>query len=161
MGAWQIAERHHLHKPIVEQPQYNLLHRERVEQEYARLYEDIGLGLTVWSPLASGALTGKYLDGIPKGSRASYSFMSYLLPEIEDPKRKEKIRKFVTFAKELQVTPASLAIAWCSHNPHVSTVITGASNLNQLHENMKALDVYPKLDQQILTALDGIFSSFD
>jgi voltage-dependent potassium channel beta subunit len=160
MGAWQIAERHHLHKPIVEQPQYNLLHRERVEQEYARLYEDIGLGLTVWSPLASGALTGKYLDGIPKGSRASYSFMSYLLPEIEDPKRKEKIRKFVTFAKELQVTPASLAIAWCSHNPHVSTVITGASNLNQLHENMKALDVYPKLDQQILAALDGIFSSF-
>jgi len=158
MGAWQIAERHHLHKPIVEQPEYNLLRRERVEREYARLYEDIGLGLTIWSPLASGALTGKYLDGIPKGTRASFASMSYLLPEIEDQKRKEKIRKFVTFAKDLQVTPAQLAIAWCSKNPNVSTVITGASNINQLHENMKALEVYSKLDQPLLADLDSIFS---
>jgi voltage-dependent potassium channel beta subunit len=158
MGAWQIADRHHLHKPIVEQPQYNLLHRERVEVEYARLYEDLGLGLTTWSPLASGALTGKYLKEIPKDSRLAQPSMSYLLPEIQDENRKKKIEKFVGLAREFGYSPAQLAIAWCSKNPHVSTVITGASRVEQVHENLRSIEVYKKLDQPIVNQLNLIFS---
>jgi voltage-dependent potassium channel beta subunit len=156
-AAWQIAERHHLHKPVVEQPQYNLFHRKRVESEYARLYEDIGLGLTTWSPLASGLLTGKYLNGIPEGSRASMPSMKWFAAMAQDPERQNAVKEFLAIAKDFGCTPAQLAIAWCSNNPNVSTVITGASRVEQLHENMKALEVIPKLTPDIVARLDGVF----
>lgn len=156
-AAWGIAERHHLHKPVVEQPQYNLFTREKVEKEFARLYEDIGLGLTTWSPLASGVLTGKYLQGIPNGSRASMKNMNWIADEARDENKKTAVREMLPIAKELGCTPAQLAIAWCSKNPHVSTVITGASRVEQVHENMKALEVVGKLTPEVMEHLNGIF----
>lgn len=156
-AAWNIADKHHLHKPVVEQPQYNLFHRTRVEKEYARLYEDIGLGLTIWSPLASGILTGKYLDGIPEGSRGAMKGLSFVTDAIRDERRREAIQAFLPIAKDLGCTPAQLAIAWCAKNPHVSTVITGASRAEQVVENMKALEVMPKLTPVLMEKLDRIF----
>jgi voltage-dependent potassium channel beta subunit len=156
--AWMTADRHHLHKPIVEQPQYNLFHRERVEKEYSRLYDEIGLGLTIWSPLASGALTGKYLQGIPAGSRASLGGMPWIAEGLQDQKKQAQTKKFVGLAKEMNCTPAQLAIAWCSANPRVSSVITGASRVDQLHENMKALPVVARLGKSELKAIDEIFA---
>ncbi len=156
-GAYEIAERHHLHKPVVEQPQYNLFHRHKVEIEYRRLYEDIGLGLTIWSPLASGVLTGKYLKDIPKDSRLAMSSMSWLAEDALNEKKKRQTEQFVKIAKDLGVTPAALAIAWCTRNPHVSTVITGASKIEQIHDNMKALEVLPKITNDVAKSLDPIF----
>lgn len=156
-AAWEIAERHHLHKPVVEQPQYNLFHRQKVEKEFARLYEDIGLGLTVWSPLASGLLSGKYAKGIPEGSRASFKSMSWVADLARDEHRQQAIQSFLPLAKELGCTPAQLAIAWCAKNPRVSTVITGASRAEQVTENMKALEVLPKLTPEIMEKLHRIF----
>lgn len=156
-GAWDLAEKHHLHKPVVEQPQYNLFHRAKVEKEFARLYEDIGLGLTTWSPLASGILTGKYLDGIPEGSRAARAGMEWVADNAKDAFHNAALAKFLPLAKELGCTPAQLAIAWCSKNPRVSTVITGASKVEQLRENMKALQVLPKLTPQVMAHIDEIF----
>jgi voltage-dependent potassium channel beta subunit len=127
LQAWRIADRHHLHKPVMEQPQYHLLHRDRVEREYAPLYEEIGLGTTTWSPLASGLLTGKYLDGV---------------------------RRLVPIAEELGCTLAQLAIAWCAANPHVSTVITGASRVEQVRENLGALAVLERLDDELLGRIE-------
>src|SRR3954453_9799324 len=135
-AAWEIAERHHLHKPVMEQPQYNLLHRMRVEFEYARLYEDIGLGTTIWSPLASGVLTGKYLDGMPDDSRAKLPGYEWLQGMLTDPKTNEKVRKLKVVADDLGCTTAQLALAWCTKNKRVSTVITGASRAAQVRENM-------------------------
>jgi voltage-dependent potassium channel beta subunit len=156
-GAFEIAERHHLHKPVVEQPQYNLFYRDKVEVEYRRLYEDIGLGLTTWSPLASGVLTGKYLSKVPEGSRLAMSSMSWLAEDALSETKKHQVQNLVQIAKELSVTPAALAIAWCSKNPHVSSVITGASRIEQIHENMKALEVLPKLGGDVMRALNEIF----
>jgi len=155
-AAWEIAERHHLHKPVMEQPQYNLLHRRRVEQEYRRLYEDIGLGLTTWSPLASGLLTGKYRNGIPAGSRGAMENLSWLREELTDPARNKVVDELVKVAGDLGCSLAQLALAWCTRNPNVSTVITGASNAAQLHENMAALDVLPKLDAELIARIDAI-----
>lgn len=155
-AAWDIAERHHLHKPITEQPQYNMLTRTRVEHEYARLYEDIGLGLTTWSPLASGLLTGKYLDGVPEGSRATLPGYEWLRALLTDPKRNAKVREIKTIADELGCSLSQLAIAWCAANPNVSTVITGASRVEQVHENMGALDVLARLDADVLARIDEI-----
>ena len=155
-AAWDIAERHHLHKPITEQPQYNMLTRTRVEHEYARLYEDIGLGLTTWSPLASGLLTGKYLDGVPEGSRATLPGYEWLRALLTDPKRNAKVREIRTIADELGCSLSQLAIAWCAANPNVSTVITGASRVEQVHENMGALDVLARLDADVLARIDEI-----
>src|SRR5689334_22326468 len=134
-AAWEIAERHHLRKPVMEQPQYNLLHRMRVEFEYARLYEDIGLGLTTWSPLASGVLTGKYLDGMPEGSRARLPGYEWLQGMLTDERTNDKVRNLKAVADDLGCTLAQLAIAWCTKNEHVSTVITGASRAEQVREN--------------------------
>jgi len=156
-AAYEIAERHHLHKPVVEQPQYNLFHRYKVESEFYRLYEDYGLGLTIWSPLASGILTGKYLDQIPEGSRLTMDSLAWLAEEALQEKKKAQVRKLVEIAKDLTVTPAALAIAWCSKNPHVSSVITGASKVEQIGENMKALEVLPKLSKDILKTLNETF----
>ncbi len=155
--AWKICDRHSLHKPIVEQPQYNLLHREKVEQEFAPLYESIGLGLTTWSPLASGLLTGKYLDGIPKGSRGENRNLSWLQDDINSEKRKGQVRKFVELAKSHATTPALLAIAWCANNPRVSSVILGASSLEQLIENLKVIEVKAKLPASVYREAEAIF----
>lgn len=153
-AAWEIAERHHLHKPVMEQPQYNLLHRMRVEFEYARLYDDIGLGLTIWSPLASGVLTGKYLDGVPEGSRATLPGYEWLSDMLTDPKTNERVRKLKVVADELGCTLAQLSLAWCTKNKHVSSVITGASRASQVRENMVALDVAARLDEDVMARIE-------
>jgi voltage-dependent potassium channel beta subunit len=155
-AAWDIAERHHLHKPVVEQPQYHLFHRQRVEQEYARLYEDIGLGLTTWSPLASGLLTGKYKAGIPKGSRGSLESMGFLREQLTDKAKNAAVAQLEGIAAELGGNVAQLALAWVNHNPHVSTVILGASKLAQLEDNLKALEITPKLTPEVLARIDEI-----
>ncbi len=151
--AWGIAEKHHLHKPQMEQPQYNLFTRRRVEKEYARLYDGIGLGLTTYSPLAAGILTGKYASGIPKDSRLALPGMEWLAKAVT-PARTEAVKRLEPIARELGATTAQLALAWCAHNPHVSTVITGASRPAQVVENLKALDVLPKLTPEVLAKID-------
>ncbi len=156
-AAWEIAERHHLHKPVVEQPQYNLTERRKVEREYTRLYEDIGLGLTTWSPLASGLLTGKYVDGIPEGSRASLPGYEWLRDALTAPAQNEKVKGLVAAAERLDCTPGQLAIAWCAMNPNVSTVITGASTVDQVRENMATLDVLERLTLEDKFELDALF----
>jgi len=155
-AAWQIADRHHLHKPVMEQPQYNLLHRERVEREYARLYEDIGLGLTTWSPLASGLLTGKYKDGVPADSRGALPGYEWLRERLLDNTKNAAAADLAAFARELGMSPAQLAIAWCTRNPRVSTVITGASRASQVVENMKAMELSARLDTAAMRRIDGI-----
>jgi voltage-dependent potassium channel beta subunit len=155
-AAWHIADRHHLHKPVVEQPQYNLFNRTRVEDEYARLYEDIGLGLTIWSPLASGLLSGKYVDGIPDGSRATLPGYEWLRDMLTDPDRNAQVRELAGVAADLGCTLSQLSLAWCAANPNVSTVITGASNVEQVQENMGALDVLAALDDDVLERIDAI-----
>ena len=155
MAAWQIAERHHLHKPVMEQPQYNLLHRERVEEEYARLYRDIGLGTTIWSPLASGLLTGKYNDGIPAGSRGTVKGYEWLAERLSDQEKIATVRRLAPVAADLGCTLAQMSLAWCLKNPNVSTAITGASRPEQVRENMKALDVVPKLTAEVMARIDG------
>ena len=157
-AAWEVAERHHLHKPVMEQPQYNLFERKRVEQEYARLYDDIGLGLTIWSPLASGLLTGKYLDGVPDGSRATLPGYEWLKSRLTDQKANEQVRKLKAVADDLGCSLAALSIAWCARNPRVSTVITGASRVDQVHENLKALEVLAQLDDEVLARIDAAFA---
>ena len=152
-GAYAVAERYGLRKPVMEQAQYNLLWRDRVEKEYAPLYEKHGMGATVWSPLASGALTGKYLDGIPRESRAALPGYEWLREQILTPENDDKVRRVLEIAKELGCTPAQLAIAWCAHNPRVSTVITGASRVEQVHDNMGALDVMPRLGDELIVRL--------
>lgn len=155
-AAWDIADRRNLHKPVMEQPQYNLLHRRRVEQEYARLYEDIGLGLTTWSPLASGLLSGKYQKGIPPGSRGALESYAFLRDGLTDPAKNALVGRLEAVAKDLGCTLAQLALAWCVRNPRVSTVITGATRVEQVSENMKALDVVAKLTPEVMTRIDGI-----
>ena len=161
MAAWQIAERHHLAKPVVEQPQYHLFHRKRVESEYRHLSHDIGLGLTTWSPLASGLLTGKYAGGVPKDSRGAIPRMAFLVEGLTDKARNEVVATLAGVAKDLACTLPQLAIAWCAKNPHVSTVITGASRVEQVRENMKALDVLPKLTPLVMERIAEIVASHD
>jgi len=153
--AYDIAERYRLRKPVTEQPQYSLLSRKRVEKEYAPLYEKHGMGTTIWSPLASGALTGKYLDGVPSDSRAALPGYEWLREYITAPDNNAQIRRAIEIANELGCTPAQLAIAWCAKNPHVSTVITGASRVEQVHENMGALEVIPRLTDEVMARLEG------
>jgi voltage-dependent potassium channel beta subunit len=149
-AAWEIAERHHLHKPIVEQPQYNLLSRKRVEQEYARLYEEIGIGTTIWSPLASGLLTGKYKDGVPADSRGALPGYEWIAERLTDAASAAKVEALRPIAAELGCTLAQMSIAWCAKNPHVSTVITGASRAAQVVENFAALDVIELLTPEVM-----------
>jgi voltage-dependent potassium channel beta subunit len=155
-AAWDIADRHHLHKPVVEQPEYNLFHRRRVEEEYARLYEDLGLGLTTWSPLASGLLTGKYRSGIPAGSRGAMENMAFLRERLTDAAKNEAVAKLEGIAVRLGGSVAQLAIAWAARNPRVSSVILGASRLSQLQDNLKALDLAPRLTPEVLEEIDAI-----
>jgi voltage-dependent potassium channel beta subunit len=153
-AAFEIAERHHLRKPVMEQPQYHLFHRDRVEREYARLYEDWGLGLTTWSPLASGLLTGKYLDGIPAESRGNLPGYDWLRQTLTDPAKNDAVRRLGAISDELGCSLAQLAIAWCASNPNVSTVITGASRPEQVRENMGALDVLDELTPDVLARIE-------
>lgn len=153
LEAYEIAERHHLHKPTMEQPQYHLLHRERVEQEYAPLYERYQMGTTIWSPLASGLLSGKYQQGIPADSRANLPGYEWLRAQLTNPASLAKVGRLQQIADRLGCTLSQLAIAWCAANPQVSTVITGASRVDQVRENMQALQVLqqitPELKQEI------------
>jgi voltage-dependent potassium channel beta subunit len=158
-AAWHIADKHHLHKPVMEQPQYNLLHRDRVEQEYARLYADLGIGTTIWSPLASGLLTGKYNDGIPADSRGTLKGFEWLAERLTQPEQIAKVRKLAPIARDLACTMAQMALAWCLKNPNVSTVITGASRPAQVHENLGALDVVPKLDADVMARIDAALAA--
>lgn len=153
-AAWEIAERHHLHKPVMEQPEYNLFHRRRVEEEYARLYTDLGIGLTTWSPLASGLLTGKYRDGIPADSRAALAGYEWLGDTMKDRAAVDKVERLRPIAKEIGCTLAQLSLAWCASNPNVSTVITGASRASQVVENFEAIDIVPMLTPDVLASID-------
>jgi voltage-dependent potassium channel beta subunit len=155
-AAWEIAERHHLHKPLMEQPQYHLFHRKRVEQEYARLYADLGLGLTTWSPLASGLLTGKYQAGIPEGSRGAMENMAFLRDGLTHAAKNEAVAKLQPIAAELGGSLAQLALAWVAKNPNVSTVITGASKLAQLQQNLGALALLDKLTPEVMARIDAL-----
>jgi Predicted oxidoreductases (related to aryl-alcohol dehydrogenases) len=159
-AAWEVAERHHLHKPVMEQPQYHLFHRQRVEKEYARLYNDIGLGLTTWSPLASGLLTGKYVEGIPDGSRGAMQNMAFLQEELLDQQKNHAVAQLQEIAHSLNCSVAQLALAWVAHNPRVSTVILGASRPEQLQENLAALDVLKKLNPETVDKIEGLTAKF-
>ena len=154
-AAWEVAERHHLRKPVVEQPQYHLFHRRRVEREYAALYDEIGLGLTTWSPLASGLLTGKYRGGVPDGSRGALENMAFLAAGLTDAAKNTAVAKLEPIAAELGATTAQLAIAWAARNPRVSSVITGASTLAQLQSNLGAIAILPKLTPEVMARIDA------
>lgn len=155
-AAWDIADRHHLHKPVMEQPEYHLFHRTRVEKEYRRLYEDIGLGLTTWSPLASGLLTGKYRNGMPEGSRGTLEGMGFLVKSLTDPAKNSALTQLEAVAADVGCSLSQLAIAWAARNPRVSTVITGASQSQQLRENLGAVDVIPKLTPEYMARIDEV-----
>ena len=157
--AFAICDRLGLHAPITEQPQYNLLHRTRVEKEYAPLFKARGLGTTIWSPLASGLLTGKYNDGVPAGSRLDTPGMEWLRDAVLGAGSRQKlaaVKKLAAVAKDLDTTLPRLGIAWCLKNPHVSTVILGASRPEQLVENFGALDVVPRITPAVLKKLNAI-----
>lgn len=155
-AAYEIAERHHLHKPVMEQPQYHIFCRKKVEQEYARLYEDTGLGLTTWSPLASGLLTGKYRNGIPADSRGALKGMDYLHSGLTDKAKNSAVAKLEPVAADLGASLAQLGIAWAAKNPRVSTVIMGASKSAQLKDNLGALPIIEKLTPEVMARIDEI-----
>lgn len=160
--AYETAKRNYLIAPIVEQPQYNMFHRERVELEYRRLYNGIGLGTTIWSPLASGMLTGKYNNGIPAGSRMEVSELQWLrdfFASDEGKKRIEKTKKLSQLAADLNTTLPKLAIAWCLKNPHVSSVILGATKVSQLEENLDALNTIPLLTDAVMNQINEILDN--
>jgi voltage-dependent potassium channel beta subunit len=162
MEAYSIARQENLIPPLMEQPQYNMFHRDRVEVEYHRLYSEIGLGTTIWSPLASGLLTGKYNEGIPKDSRANLSGYEWLKNRFTDEKAQKEIQKVIQLEKvanDLGCTTAQMALAWCTLNPHVSTVITGASQPSQLEENLKALQVADQLTQDVIERIEDILDN--
>ncbi|OYV01915.1 MAG: aldo/keto reductase [Burkholderiales bacterium PBB5] len=155
-AAWHIADKHGWHKPVVEQPQYNLFHRQRVEHEYARLYADFGLGLTTWSPLASGLLTGKYAQGVPEGSRGALEGMGFLRDGLTDAAKNSAVAQLAPIADELGGTLAQLAIAWALGNARVSSVITGASSVAQLQANLGALALLDKLTPAVRARIEAI-----
>jgi len=162
LEAYHVARRERLIPPQMEQPQYNLFHRDRVEREYAPLCERIGLGTTIWSPLASGLLTGKYNDGIPPDTRTTIEGYEWLRSRVAGKKVEEtiaKLRQMAPIAEELGCTMAQLAIAWCLTNPNVSTVITGASRPEQVRENMKAIDVYERLTPEVIGRIEAIIDN--
>jgi aryl-alcohol dehydrogenase-like predicted oxidoreductase len=157
--AVRVARCEHLIGPSMEQPQYHLLHRERVEREYRPLYDDPGIGLTIWSPLASGLLTGKYDQGLPADTRASLPTLAWLKEELTGPAARpkiERVKRLKRVADDVGCSRAQLAIAWCLKNPHVSTAITGASRVAQLEENLGAMDVLGKLDDGVMREIDDI-----
>ncbi|WP_420632276.1 potassium channel beta subunit family protein [Candidatus Leptofilum sp.] len=162
MEAHSVARQYNLIPPTMEQPQYHMFHRYRFEVEYGRLYDTIGLGTTIWSPLASGLLTGKYNNGIPEDSRMNlpgYEWLRSMLESEEGQKRLQSVQKLVPIAEELGTTMPKLAIAWCLKNPNVSTVITGASKVSQVEENMKALDIVPQLTDDVMEKIEAVLDN--
>jgi voltage-dependent potassium channel beta subunit len=162
MEAYGVARREHLIPPTMEQPQYHMFHRQKVESEFLRLYREIGLGATIWSPLASGLLTGKYNQGIPQGSRLGLEGFGWLKERLDDEAWKEDLKKLNDLdkiAKDLGGTLAQLALAWCLKNPNVSTVITGASKAEQVRENMKALEIYQQIGDDVMERIDEILDN--
>ena len=156
--AIEIAERYNLHKPVVEQPVYNLFQRHRFSEDYRHIYEDHGYGSTIWSPLASGLLTGKYQHGIPKDSRGALKGYEFLQGELTDPDRIAKVAALEPLAKDMGATLAQFSLAWCLQNPWVSTVLTGASRIEQLQENLKALEFVERFSPDVVEEIDKIFS---
>ena len=160
--AYEVARREHLVPPTMEQPQYNMLHRTKVERDFLPLYRDFQLGLTTWSPLASGILTGKYNDGIPEGSRMDLEGYEWLRQQLEGEAgqaKLEKVRQLTTIADELGCTMAQLAIAWCAANPNVSTVITGASKPSQVEQNMHAMDFVSALTPDVKAHIEDVLDN--
>lgn len=154
-----IARQYGLTPPSMEQPQYNMFVREKFESEFRPLYKELGYGTTIWSPLASGLLTGKYNDGIPQDSRASLKGYEWLKDEVIKPERIEKVRKLQPIASDLGFSLAQFSLAWCLKNPNVSTVITGASRPEQVHENMKALECVPLLTTDVMEKIEEILDN--
>ena len=159
MRAYGISKEHGLTPPQMEQPQYNMLHRDRVEEEYLPLYREIGLGTTIWSPLASGLLTGKYRKGIPEGSRATLKGYEWLREQVITPHNIEKVSQLEPIAKDLGCSMAQLALAWCLKNTNVSTVITGASRPEQVVENMKAIEVVAGLNSEFMDRIEKLLGN--
>ncbi|MDH3339166.1 MAG: aldo/keto reductase [Gammaproteobacteria bacterium] len=159
LAAIEVAERHHLHKPIVEQPIYNLFDRHRFGPEYDAVYQEYGYGSTTWSPLASGLLTGKYSAGIPNGSRGSLQGNDWLKKELTDTERLAKVAALQPIARQMGASLAQFSLAWCLQNPHVSTVMTGASRVEQVHENMQAMDFVDNFTPGVMAEIDRIFDS--
>lgn len=160
-AAIDIAERHHLHKPIVEQPEYNLLNRRKVETEYPRLCRDAGIGLAVWSPLAGGVLSGKYVAGVPEGSRAAaMAGQPHLGKSLLDQQRNSIVAGLLPIAADLGVPLAQLALAWCTLNPNVSTLIIGASRVGQIADNVKALELVPRLTAEVRQQIDAVIGNY-
>ncbi|KAJ3760994.1 NADP-dependent oxidoreductase domain-containing protein [Lentinula raphanica] len=163
--AYHVADKLHLIPPIAEQCQHNMFHRERPEKEYAKIYSSYNIGTTVWSALAGGLLTGKYNDGIPAGSRLDVekNFFSSTVKQLQSPEGQEKIRKVRELSKlaeeELHTTPSVLALAWVARNPNTSTVILGATKPEQLLENLKAIEIIPKLTPEILEKIEAILGN--
>jgi aryl-alcohol dehydrogenase-like predicted oxidoreductase len=162
MQAYAVARSEHLIPPQMEQPQYNMFHRERVESEYAHLYDEIGLGTTIWSPLASGLLTGKYNEGMPEGTRSSLAGYEWLRKRFEDEEaiaRIQQVGELIPIAKEIGASMAQLALAWTLKNPHISTTITGASKPAQVVENMKAIDFVDQLTPDVMEKIEGVLEN--
>jgi voltage-dependent potassium channel beta subunit len=159
MRADGLARQYGLTPPSMEQPQYNMFERQRFEKEYDILYRELGYGTTIFSPLASGLLSGKYNHGIPQDSRAALDGFDWLKKYVITPERVEKVKQLVPLAGDLGCSMAQLALAWCLKNPNVSTVITGASRAAQVHENMQALDVLPKLTPEIMEKIEAVLNT--
>ncbi len=160
VAAIEIADRHNLHKPVMEQPQYNLFWRDRMEKEYARLFKDYGYGTTIFSPLGAGLLTGKYNNGIPEDSRGALKGYEWLREKFTNEEAIQKVKLLGKLADEIGIPLPKLAIAWCLKNPNVSTVITGASRVEQVRENMKAMDVVDQLTPELMARIDDILKNW-
>jgi voltage-dependent potassium channel beta subunit len=159
MEAHRVAQEYKLIGPTMEQPQYNLFERHKVEKELLPIYDFVGLGTTIWSPLASGLLTGKYNNGIPENSRLALNEMSWLKDKMITEDKVQKVRELTDVAKELGVSMASLSIGWCIKNPHVTTAILGATKKEQLTDNLKALEVMGKLTPEVLQRIENIMQT--
>ncbi|MBL0336494.1 MAG: aldo/keto reductase [Chitinophagaceae bacterium] len=156
MEAHRVADQHHLIGPVVEQPQYNLFERNKLENEFLMVFKTVGMGTTIWSPLASGLLSGKYNDGLPEGSRFALEGFEWLKDRWMQDSMLAKVKKLAALAAELGISMAQLSIAWCIRNPNVTTAILGATKKEQLLENLGALDAYPKLTDEMMKRIDGI-----
>ena len=159
MEAHRVAQQYGLIGPTTEQPQYNMFERIKMEQDYLPVFQNVGLGTTIWSPLAAGFLTGKYLDGIPEGSRLNIKGFDWLKDRWLQDEKIKKLRKLVAIAEKLEVSMASLAIAWTIKNPHVSTAILGATKKEQLYDNLKALEVVSKLTPDVIDKIEKILQN--
>lgn len=159
MEAHMVAREHHLIGPLMEQPQYNMFHREKMEAEYRQIFRTVGMGTTIWSPLASGVLTSKYLEAFPEGTRMGMEGLSWLKDRNLTPERLDKVYALHRIAKEMEVTLPRLAVAWCLRNPQVSTVILGASRVDQLEETLASLEVLPLLTDEVVQKIEDILGN--